>query len=258
MNSPEKTGFRISLKHRALRQVTRLALELAYRIELSQEDRLHIFALQEHLDAGSSAVVIFNHTCLDDPFILLARMYGLIGNSIRDIGMPVAMKHADPNRYSRDAAVVRFIQSELGIKLVPVVQPEDKSFYPEEVERLQWIKFGRMAVKMLRKPGGVVILAPEGTRSEDGKVNQVEPGIEHFGNYGPLVQFLPVGIIPFGKMDRELNIGSRFALRFAEPFKVSEIRQEDIPEGLRLADAMMLRVTELLPPEMRGFYADYL
>ena len=111
----------------------------------------------------------------------------------------------------------------------------------------------------LLSQGQVLILYPEGTRVESGGLQRAEPGAGFLARTtGALVQ--PVALIgtrdcfPKGaRLPRRVPV----SVRFGAPFKVRERR----PDGGRIenqeaADAIMVAVAALLPPEMRGVYAD--
>jgi 1-acyl-sn-glycerol-3-phosphate acyltransferase len=107
--------------------------------------------------------------------------------------------------------------------------------------------------------GGVLVLYPEGTRITSGGLHRAEPGA------GFIATLTGATVVPaavtggrevFGK---GFKIPHRAPLRleFGKPFKVPARR----PGGGRVehqdaADAIMLAIAELLPPELRGVYSD--
>jgi 1-acyl-sn-glycerol-3-phosphate acyltransferase len=108
------------------------------------------------------------------------------------------------------------------------------------------------------KQNKIVVIAPEGTRSKDGKLLQGKPGVV------PLAVKGGVPIYPLAFFGTEIfwhNIKrlrrTAFHIRVGRPFKVvtggaaldRDTRQE-------ITDNIMYRIAELLPPEYRGYYAD--
>ena len=231
------------------------AARCLYRYKISPQDRENISLLRNHL-RHHSAVVYFNHLFLGDGPLVIAFLLDALGDSIRVISAVESRKHYDFRRDPLNASILRLAQA-LGIRLFPVVQHYDRASYSfaERIRRLR--KLVKGARKILRQPGGIIITAPEGTRSPDGKLQKAQSGIAHLDRYGDLVYFLPVALMPKGKFSRGISPGSAFELRTTPPFLTEELLPQ-IPKGLSLADGMMLRLARLLPPAMRGVYAPFL
>lgn len=120
----------------------------------------------------------------------------------------------------------------------------------------------RTALKLsfdLLKAGHALIIYPEGTRVESGVLANPEPGA------GFLAQKAGCPVVPVGLSGtREcLPKGARWPRRvpvsitFGKPFLVASKR----PDGSRIshqeaADAIMVEIAELLPPEQRGAFSD--
>ena len=111
----------------------------------------------------------------------------------------------------------------------------------------------------LIEAGHCVVIYPEGTRVREGGLRRAEPGAGFLAlRSGAVVQ--PVALagtrdcFPTGAhWPRRVPV----AVRFGEPFRVAESH----PDGRRVrfeeaADAIMVRVAELMPPDARGDYAD--
>lgn len=111
----------------------------------------------------------------------------------------------------------------------------------------------------LLKSGHALIMYPEGTRIDSGVLATPEPGAGFIAkNAGCAV--LPVAVtgtqecLPKGaRWPRRVPV----TVRFGKPFLVQQKR----PSGERVtheeaADAIMLAIAELLPPERRGAYSD--
>jgi 1-acyl-sn-glycerol-3-phosphate acyltransferase len=111
----------------------------------------------------------------------------------------------------------------------------------------------------LLKAGHALIIYPEGTRVESGVLANPEPGA------GFLAQKAGCPVVPVGLSGtREcLPKGAHWPRRvpvsitFGKPFLVASKR----PDGSRIshqeaADAIMVEIAELLPPEQRGEFSD--
>jgi 1-acyl-sn-glycerol-3-phosphate acyltransferase len=107
------------------------------------------------------------------------------------------------------------------------------------------------------KKGEMLIIAPEGTRSHDGKLQSAHPGVVllalHSG--APL---LPVGF--YGAENYQANLRqlkrTGFHLRVGSPFHL-ETHGEKVTHSVRQAmvEEMMYQLALVLPPEYRGHYA---
>jgi 1-acyl-sn-glycerol-3-phosphate acyltransferase len=114
-----------------------------------------------------------------------------------------------------------------------------------------------LAQKMLKEKK-IIIVAPEGTRSNDGKLNIGYPGIVLLAIRSG-VPILPV--VFFGNEEFNKNIKSlkrtKMTIRVGKPFMVNfdnvklsrEFRQE-------ITDQIMYQIAELLPEDYRGVYGD--
>jgi 1-acyl-sn-glycerol-3-phosphate acyltransferase len=120
----------------------------------------------------------------------------------------------------------------------------------------------RVALKRsfdLLKAGHVLIIYPEGTRVESGVLANPEPGAGFLAQKAgcPVVavglsgtrECLPKG----AHWPRRVPVG----ITFGKPFLVASRR----PDGTRVshqeaADAIMVEIAELLPPEQRGAFSD--
>lgn len=111
----------------------------------------------------------------------------------------------------------------------------------------------------LLKSGQALIMYPEGTRVDSGLLAAPEPGAGFIAQRAAC-PVLPVALtgtrecMPKGThWPRRVPV----TIRFGKPFAVMQMR----PTGERVsheeaADAIMLAIAELLPPELRGAYSD--
>ncbi len=108
------------------------------------------------------------------------------------------------------------------------------------------------------KAGKILAVAPEGTRTEDGRMIRGKPGI------GILISRCDVPIIPMAYYGHEefsknlkrlkrtpmkLKVGKPFKVRFGDQPKSKALMQD-------VADAIMLEIAKLLPEKYHGVYAD--
>jgi 1-acyl-sn-glycerol-3-phosphate acyltransferase len=118
----------------------------------------------------------------------------------------------------------------------------------------------RSALRRL-KAGGVLVLAPEGTRSKTGKLQKARVGGSYLAAKAG-VPIIPVAItgtedaLVFSKLIRLKR--SHVVVRASEPFTLPPIPKEGVEAALQeYTDEIMCRIAAMLPPSYRGFYADH-
>jgi len=122
------------------------------------------------------------------------------------------------------------------------------------------LKAVRLCVNHL-KAGGVVVLAPEGTRSPDARLLEGKPGTSYIASRSN-VPILPVALIgcedsvffPNFKKFRRTKVTVRVGKLFSLPSPKNLSRDEALSMH---TTEIMCRIAELLPPERRGVYADH-
>jgi 1-acyl-sn-glycerol-3-phosphate acyltransferase len=120
----------------------------------------------------------------------------------------------------------------------------------------------RTAIKRattILKGGGVLLVYPEGTRVTSGGLHRAEPGA------GFLAMLTGAPVVPAAVTGSREVFGKGFRLprrhplrlEFGEAFTVPSRRADGTRVGHQdAADAIMLSVAEMLPPDGRGEYAD--
>jgi len=108
------------------------------------------------------------------------------------------------------------------------------------------------------KAGHIVIVAPEGTRSGDGRLQQGHPGVAFLAlrSGAPLLPLVYHGGERFWhnlprlrRTDFHIVVGQPFHLRADEANVDRHVRQQ-------MADEVMYQIAALLPPAYRGAYSD--
>jgi 1-acyl-sn-glycerol-3-phosphate acyltransferase len=106
--------------------------------------------------------------------------------------------------------------------------------------------------------GHILIVAPEGTRSGDGRLQQGHPGVAFLAlrSGAPLLPMVYYGGEHFWRnlprlrrTDFHIIVGQPFYLRAGGVRVTCRVRQ-------RMADEVMYQMAALLPPAYRGVYAD--
>jgi 1-acyl-sn-glycerol-3-phosphate acyltransferase len=111
------------------------------------------------------------------------------------------------------------------------------------------------------KAGGLLAIAPEGTRSKTEAMQEAKPGAAYLASKVN-IPIIPVAVI--GTEDRLIKENlkhlrrSHIIVRAGAPFNLAPIRKEDREAGLqRATDEIMCQIAAMLPEKYRGFYADH-
>ncbi len=116
----------------------------------------------------------------------------------------------------------------------------------------------RAAIEALKK-GQAVGIAPEGTRSINGELQQGKPGTILLALKAG-VPIVPVGIHGTeGGVRRMFTLQyPRFTARFGKPFLLPPLERENREEAMQqMTDEIMCQIAALLPLKYRGYYADF-
>jgi 1-acyl-sn-glycerol-3-phosphate acyltransferase len=115
----------------------------------------------------------------------------------------------------------------------------------------------RNAVAALKK-NKILAVAPEGTRSGDGKLKRGQPGIITLAHLSdapilPLVYYggekLRENLNRLQRTDFHIRVGKVFKLTFPEGKHDRELR-------FKMVDEIMYQIAAMLPEEYRGYYVD--
>ena len=174
----------------------------------------------------------------------------LAGNHVNFLDAPILLSHLQPR------------------KVVPLVKVE--TWHNPVIGMLfnQWDSIAihrgeadmgafREALRVL-KEGKILVIAPEGTRSGNGKLLKGQPGIV------PLAIKSGAPILPIASFGSEVfwhNIKgfcrTPFTMRVGKPFRLKYDGALPSREEREMMTAeIMYRIAALLPPEYRGYYAD--
>ena len=106
------------------------------------------------------------------------------------------------------------------------------------------------------KRGMALGIAPEGTRSKTGEMQEAKPGTIMLAMKSG-APILPIGITGTEAAFDDLKHFRRPELKaiFGKPFMVPEFEPGERSEGLKKwTEILMVRIAELLPPAYRGYY----
>ncbi len=104
----------------------------------------------------------------------------------------------------------------------------------------------------------ILVIAPEGTRSGDGRMQRAHPGVVLFAlrSGAPI---LPIGYHGVENFNENLRRFKRtpFSVRVGNPFHLrSESRKVSSEIRQQMADEIMYQISALLPPAYRGVYSE--
>jgi 1-acyl-sn-glycerol-3-phosphate acyltransferase len=111
------------------------------------------------------------------------------------------------------------------------------------------------------KHGGVLVIAPEGTRSKTGALQEGKPGTAFLAAKAGLA-IVPVALSGTGDQDVVDNLKhlrrSHFKAIGGQPFVLPPLRKESRDEQLKeYTEEIMCRIAALLPEDRRGVYKEH-
>lgn len=109
------------------------------------------------------------------------------------------------------------------------------------------------------KAGGLLGIAPEGTRSPTHALIQAKPGVAFLADKSGAV------ILPLATTGSEASLKKIFTfqrprvhVRFGEPYRLPPLDRNDKDEAMRHnTDEIMCRIAAMLPEQYRGVYTDH-
>jgi 1-acyl-sn-glycerol-3-phosphate acyltransferase len=116
----------------------------------------------------------------------------------------------------------------------------------------------RVASDFLRS-GGVLGIAPEGTRSRTGALIRAKTGVAYLADKAQ-VPIVPVAITGTERFMHDLFRLHRphLVIRFGEPFRLPPLDPSNRSKSLRRnTDEIMCRIAAMLPEKYRGVYAEH-
>jgi 1-acyl-sn-glycerol-3-phosphate acyltransferase len=128
-----------------------------------------------------------------------------------------------------------------------------------------WINRGEPDLRALRQArdylqsGGLLGIAPEGTRSRTGVLMPAKTGVAYLADKAG-VPLVPIAISATEKLFQELKRlrRPRLRVRVGEPFSLPPLERRDRAAALeRNTEEIMCRIAVMLPPEYHGAYANH-
>jgi len=111
------------------------------------------------------------------------------------------------------------------------------------------------------KAGGLLAIAPEGTRSKSEALQEAKPGVAFLASKVN-IPIIPVALT--GTEDRVIKSNfkhlrrSHIIIRVGEPFSLPPINSKDRDASLRVAtDEIMCQIAAMLPEKYRGVYFEH-
>ena len=168
-----------------------------------------------------------------------------------------------------DAPLVFYLLERQDIIMLVAEKYRDNAFFSWAAHQMDaiWVdRFNadfsalRAALKRLRQ-GGVLVMAPEGTRSPDGTLGTGQPGASYMAAKAG-VPVVPVAVT--GTQDRVVKDSLRrlqrlnLVVRVGKPFNLPSLSANGREAQLAAhTTEIMCQIAALLPPEARGVYAQH-
>jgi len=174
----------------------------------------------------------------------------LIANHVHIVELPLIYTHLEPR------PMTALVASHRWDRFWTRILVEESNSIPLNRTNVD-VTALRLALDALEQ-GKILAIAPEGTRSGDGRLQRGLPGVVLLAlkSDAPILPVVHYGsenykrnLARLQRSDFHLAVGEMFRLRVPEGRITREIRNKMLEE-------MMYRMAVLLPPEYRGFYSD--
>lgn len=254
--SPIRTG----LEKTAGIVLTELARSI--RFELDDPNGNFILA-KEALENERSLLLYTNHFDQFDP-VVVARFAKQYLTNLRNISGIAGLKHYDKDRTGSNEHIInatKLIQKHTGLGVILVVQEYDKENYSTpspatnnlSVERFNSSAFIR-AAKVLRTPGKILFIAPEGTRSPNAELAKAENGLDILFDLSQGTALaMSLAIIP--PEGNKIRPGHKVVIKPGTPYSLEDLDQlQEQNPTLSRTDLMMRDLAANLPEQNRGKY----
>jgi 1-acyl-sn-glycerol-3-phosphate acyltransferase len=250
------------------------AISLGYKLEV--ENRQNLSVIRQN--PNDPCVLYFNHTAMDDPFLIIELLQKEAPNRLKNVVMPVSDYYSQFKNYPAYSLSVKV--GKMGGFIMPnIIQSyrrrgaDENSDLRNKVESLN-LYFTRL-IKQRLTSGSCVIISPEGHRSPTSSLLPAESGA------GLMVKMMdklkrdkkidngyiiPIGIIfdnPKGpKLHYNPLAKAKLKLKIGEAMDPTSIINESSSVKTRAKSAkvashiLMRHLAILLPEEMRGLYSD--
>lgn len=174
----------------------------------------------------------------------------LIGNHINFLDAPVAYTYLFPRE------IVSLVKEETFEK--PLLRFLFKTWGSIPIKRgtADFVAL-KSAVEVLNQQKFLAI-APEGTRTEDGKLIQAHTGVVILAlkSKVPIIPIVQYGGEKFFENIKKLR-RTNITMQIGQPFLVCPTNDHpDKEERQKIADEIMYQIAKLLPEEYRGYYSD--
>jgi 1-acyl-sn-glycerol-3-phosphate acyltransferase len=207
-----------------IRWVIRLLINIIASVEIHNLDRL---------PPTGAYVIATNHLGLLDAVMLF---YGL---DRWDVFIPTAEKR-------QEKAFFRWLGKYLNFVFIDRFNPDLKAM--------------RRIIKLMEE-GNILVIAPEGTRSHTGSLQEGKPGVSYLAAKlnRPIVPGALIGTEDERIIDNLKHLRrSRITGFVGEPFSLPPLPMKERDAALKAdTDEIMCRIAVLLPPQYRGVYADH-
>jgi len=235
-------------------------------IKISDKTQRKIEEIQEYLGKNESSNILWygNHNSRAEPF-LVGYMVGKIDpNKKRHVVTAIGADYLDYKKLPKNClSVIEYqIVRCCGLETLPVIQT-DKDGKPINGHTLAeaseyFAKFTNRLIELVdNDQPTAVILFPEGTRSEDGKLQKAKPSIVRIAetlSRNTQTICIPIGTIFDEGYERDsMNIGREVEMTVGDPYIMEK---GVLVHKTRIATLWMQNLANVLLPNMQGYYEE--
>jgi len=232
---------------------------IGYKINISENTWQKIEEIKDFLDKNKEVSFIgyFNHICYSDPLLAGHIIDKIDPKMSRHIIAPISYHHMkSKNIGDSTLKMMQGLANWCDVETIPVIQayqvrnPEKYGYTAEQANITYKKLFNRIGDLRKNNIATGFIISPEGTRSQNGVLEDAEKGMILIGKMLEPVLFIPIGISYNQEFKRNrLNFGKSLNLEIGETYFYEKGGdKKDI-------NFYMKNLAEILPENMRGKWA---
>lgn len=247
-----------------MRQIEKLQASIArelprrlFNIRVADDAQPKIGALHELLEKRPdwNVVLYFNHTAYGDPAIWAHMARTVDPKATRSVAILASAYHTSFRNNPAFATISRLGGLLGGIRMIPTIQTYQVNNPDYGYSEADAMANGRNLLRTIRhmhKPL-MLLISPEGHRSDDGALGKVEEGVVSLGTRLAPVFYIPVGVAYERPYERN-GLNSRLTQR-NPPVAHVEVGNmtEQVDHGHRPSIRLLMHeLSQTLPRDLRG------
>lgn len=258
--------------NRYVKKMTELTIskslwEISKGFHIEKKGNEYIPCIQEHMQNGT-VIVPFNHPSLVDPMIVIHQLLENFDLEIQNFIFLASMKFFDGRMGPIASPLIEYMK-QYGVKLEPVIQPNDSNYTERQRRDHNTPVFRKLKKLCQTDPEGLLIgIAPGGTRTVE--MNRAQGGFDFLvksadmhGLVAPIAlhntHHIHTKDQPWYRTNLLAKVSAEFLPPIYGPNLVGELANyhSNGYKEMTMGDAVMYRIAQAVSTTHRGVYSTY-